>query len=75
MKEVCSKCGLDPSKKQNKGRQIYVCDTCGAKVCSDCSGMGASSNFAVVCREKCHAKDKAEGCDCMDCSIAGEPTH
>lgn len=45
--EKCSKCDLDPELPENGGCQIYVCDRCGALVCSQCSEDGPDN--AVLC--------------------------
>lgn len=51
--DKCSRCDVDPNLKEHEGRQIYVCDRCGAFVCSDCSEDGSPEEFKtptpVVC--------------------------
>lgn len=49
---ICGACGLDPSAPEHAGRQIYVCDTCGALVCSDCSESGRLNSVHCL---PCHA--------------------
>lgn len=55
--EKCQLCGLNPRLKANKGRQIYVCDSCECLVCSECSEDGSSKEFGfsnpVLC-VPCH---------------------
>lgn len=62
--ERCQFCGLDPAKKENKGRQVYVCDACEALVCSDCSENVPGGG--LLCKscdhlEKLDAAEKHEG--------------
>jgi hypothetical protein len=62
--EKCQFCGLDPVKKGNEGRQVYVCDKCEAFVCSNCSESAPGGG--VLCkpcdhREKWDAAEQREG--------------
>lgn len=61
---TCQFCGLDPAKKENKGRQVYVCDRCEALTCSDCSEDGPNAG-EVYCKP-CDHQHRLEEADKYD---------
>jgi hypothetical protein len=52
--ETCANCGLNPKDPKHAGRQLYVCDLCGAApLCSDCTENARQSRvFCLRCAEE-----------------------